>query len=292
MPQRRYYGGGYGQNEEYLQELGGPNYDPYSKRANIGLAIRNTINQIVAKRKEEQEKAKLAAQEEYERGVTERKLKVLERPDKTNISDWQEKVTYIQNDPSLSETERAAAIKHIVYGQTLTPQNTYTPEVVADAEKLFGMKPGTFTTMPPAAQDKFMDTYRQHRIQKENVPTDYDKRYVLAKQMKARGELTDAQFNKVVLGIAEEQEPGIAKDLNWMVKNKVGGVTNLDQAYEKRFPKTKTVSDILMGMLGLGGGAENKPTYTIGERKTVNGETREFVGYDENGKDLWKLVTK
>ncbi len=79
MPQRRYYGGGYGQNEEYLQELGGPNYDPYSKRANIGLAIRNTINQIVAKRKEEREKAKKEAQEEWAKKLEERKLDIEER---------------------------------------------------------------------------------------------------------------------------------------------------------------------------------------------------------------------
>ena len=72
MPQRRnYYGGYYDQSSE--------NYDPYSKWGNVGLTIRNTINRIVAKRKEQQELAKKEAQEKWAMAQEEQKLDIERR---------------------------------------------------------------------------------------------------------------------------------------------------------------------------------------------------------------------
>ena len=88
MPQRYYGRYGYGPSEEELQNLGGPFFNPYSKRGDVGYALRQAVNMLLAKKREEQDTAKTQAKEDWERkfkeaefGLRERQVAVQERPD-------------------------------------------------------------------------------------------------------------------------------------------------------------------------------------------------------------------
>jgi len=87
MPQR-YSRYGYGPSEEELQNLGGPFFNPYSKRGDVGYALRQAVNMLLAKKREEQDTAKERAKTDWEQkfkeaqlALEERRTAVAERPD-------------------------------------------------------------------------------------------------------------------------------------------------------------------------------------------------------------------
>jgi len=223
MPQR-YSRYAYGPNEEDLQNLGGPFFNPYSKRGDVGYALRQAVNMLLAKKREEQDTAKTQAKEDWERkfkeaefGLRERQVAVQERPE-------------IQKPPN--EPDDLTKAKYLM---EKNPQR-YPPD-----------NPDSINM---ALQDL---ANMQHPVQPKEprAPSAFEQKRGYAEQLLKLGMINQDQFIKSILGIAEEQQPGMARELQYMVDS--GIASDIPSAYEKRFPKTKTTQEMFAEMIGFGG---------------------------------------
>jgi len=139
MP-RRYYG--YTPDEEYMQSLGGPYFNPYSSAPiDIGMALRQNLAQIVAYKQYEKEMQEKRQQQDFENWVKTMQVQKMFQEPKPSVEE--------QLYEELGEEERRAAAKK----KYLPPEEhpAYPPGVRTNIEKQLGLPAGTLVTAPDTA---------------------------------------------------------------------------------------------------------------------------------------------
>ena len=139
MP-RRYYD--YTPDEEYMQSLGGPYFNPYSSAPiDIGMALRQNLSQLAAYKQYEREMQAKRQQQDFDDWI---KMTALEKS--------------LQGKPPTAEEEMWASLtreeKRAAGKKKYLPAEehvSYPPEVRTNIEKQLGLPPGTLATAPDTA---------------------------------------------------------------------------------------------------------------------------------------------
>ena len=240
-----------------MAQLGGPFFNPYSKRGDVGYALRQAVNMLLAKKREEQDTAKEQAKADWEQkfkgaemGLRERQVQVQERPE-------------------YHAPERPAA----------------KPDALEMAEALIKGNPERYSG-PDALNIAMQDVYNmQHPIQPKQprVPHEFE---IKAQAIRTDPGLSPEDKNaalKALYGLKPPSGSPIEKQVEYLMEQ---GMT-FEQALDRIKPvKSGGNAAIDMALADILGGGKKTGKAKVPPEGAPAGTT--FVRTDPDGVDVWK----
>ena len=256
MPQR-YSRYAYGPDEETLAQLGGPFYDPYSKRGNVGYALRQAVNMMVAKKKEEQDTAKEQAKADWEQKFKEAELALRGRQ------------VAVQERPERPERPPAK------------------PDAMEMAEELIKRNPDRYPG-PDALNIAMQDVYNMQKTQPQprppRVPYEFE---IKAQTIRNDPSLSSEEKNdaiKALYGLKPPSGSPMEKQIEYLMEQGM----SFEQALDRIKPtKTGGNAAIDMALADILGGGKKTGKAKVPPEGAPAGTT--FVRTDPDGVDVWKF---